>query len=266
MRLFLSAFLLLATACESTGAKSAATLTYTEDAQLAYKEALRAYEDEEWETARALFSEVRRLFAYSPYARLAELRIADIDFEQGQYADAIASYRGFIKGHRGDENVEYARYRIARGLFLDINDTFLLPPQEERDQANARDAHRELTGFVSRYPKSRYRVEARYMLEVVTQRLVRHELYVARYYLRKDNFDATVARVDYALENFPGSGLDAEALVLKGETLLKMHKPKEARAVFQKVIADHGGPFGQVAKRFLDMMDEKPASGAEEDA
>src|SRR5690606_28992111 len=125
--------------------------------------------------------------------------------------------------------------------------------------------------FVARYPNSRYRVEARYMLEVVTQRLVRHELYVARYYLREDNFEATVARVDYALANFPGSGLDAEALVLKGETLLKMHKPKEARAVFEKVIADHGGPFGRVAKRFLEMMDEKrggaePSSSSDEDA
>lgn len=264
MRLVLCSFLLLAVACETSGAKSAATLTYTEDAQKAYKEALRAYEDKEWETARALFAEVKRLFAYSPYARMAELRIADIDFEQGQYADAIATYRGFIKGHRGDANVEYARYRIARALFLDINDTFLLPPQEERDQANARDAHRELKGFVSRYPDSRYRVEARYMLEVVTQRLVRHELYVARYYLREDNFVATVARVDYALENFPGSGLDAEALVLKGETLLKMHKPKEARAVFRKVIDDHGGAFGQVAKRFLEMMDEKAAKNGED--
>src|SRR5690606_37343782 len=79
-----------------------------------------------------------------------------------------------------------------------------------------------------------------------------------------------VARVDYALANFPGSGLDAEALVLKGETLLKMHKPKEARAVFEKVIADHGGPFWRGAKRGREMMAEKrggaePASSRDAD-
>jgi outer membrane protein assembly factor BamD len=263
MRVLLLCSLLLVSACESSGAKSAATLTYTEDAHKAYKEALRAYEDKEWETARALFSEVKRLFAYSKYARLAELRMADIDFEQSKFSDAISSYRAFIKGHRGDQNVEYARYRIAKALFLDVSDTILLPSQEERDQANARDAHRELGVFVKRYPQSRYRVEARYMLEVVTQRLVRHELYVARYYLREDNFEATVARVDYALANFAGSGLDAECLVLKGETLLKMHEPEAAREVFEGVIADYGGPFGQVAQRFLEMMDRKGPSPAQ---
>ncbi|MBW2456939.1 MAG: outer membrane protein assembly factor BamD [Deltaproteobacteria bacterium] len=246
--------LLTASACDFEPAKSTASLTYTEDAFKAYREAMVAYDNKDWEDARALLKEVKRLFAYSRYARLAELRLADIDFEQGKYSDAIGNYRSFVKGYRGDTNVEYAKYRISKALFLDISDTMLLPPAEERDQANARDAHRELKAFVRRFPRSRHRVDARYMLEVVTQRLVRHEIYVARYYLRRDNFDAAVMRVDYALDNFPGSGLDAEALVLKGETLLKMKKPSEARVVFETVIRDYGGPFGHVAKRFLDQM------------
>lgn len=240
--------------CESVELNTPSTLTYTEDAYKAYQEALRAYRNKEWETSRQLFSEVKRLFNYSKYAKLAELRIGDIDFNQEKYPDAIAAYRGFVKAHRDDPNVEYARYRICKALYLDINDTFLLPPQEERDQSTARDAYRELKAFVDRYPKSRYRIDANYMFEVVTQRIVRHELYVARYYLQQDNFDATVMRVDYALDRYPGSGLDAEALVLKAETLLKMKKRAEARAVFVRVLDEHGGAFGKVAKRFLDDM------------
>jgi outer membrane protein assembly factor BamD len=242
-----------ASSCDGE-AKTAASLTYTEDAHAAYQEAMEAYEEKDWEDARALFEEVKRLFSYSRYAKLAELRIADIDFEQGKFSDAISSYRAFVKSHRGDDNVEYAKYRIAKALFLDINDTILLPPQEERDQANTRDAHRELKAFVRRFPKSRYRVDAEYMLEMVTQRLVRHELYVARYYLREDRFQAAVARCQYALDNFAGSGLDAEAMVLKGETLLKMDEDEEARETFEQVILQYGGPFGVVAKRFLAMM------------
>ncbi len=251
-------------ACEvESTARSPASLTYTEDALAAYREAMAAFEAEDWEDARDLFGEVRKVFGYSRYARLSELRLADVDFAQGKYNEAIAGYRSFIRGHRGDENVEYARYRIGKALFLDINDTLLLPPQEERDQGGTLEAYEELKRFVERYPKTRYQVDAGYMLEVVTQRLVRHELYVARYYLGKDCFEATVARVDYALEHYPGSGLDAEALVLKGETLLKMDERAEARAVFERVVREHGGPFGRVARRFLSQMGEASAPPAE---
>src|SRR5262245_51434614 len=259
-RLLLAACLIL-TACDFDPAKSSVSLTYTEDSHKAYLEAMKAFDNKDWEDARQLFSEVKRLFAYSRYARLAELRIADIDFEQGKYSDAIAGYRGFIKAHRADENVEYAKYRICKALYLDISDTLLLPPAEERDQANTRDAFNELKSFTRRFPQSRYRVDADYMLEVVTQRLVRHELYVARYYLKKDNFHAVVSRIDYALDNFPGSGLDPEALVLKGETLLRMHKNEDAKEVFVTVVRDYGGPFGKVAQRFLDMMKDKGKGG-----
>src|SRR5688572_232449 len=98
---------------------STATLTYTEDARLAYNEAMGAYRAEEWEDAKALFAEVKRLFTYSRYARLAELRIADIDFEQEKYTDAISGYREFVQNHRTDRDIEYARYRIAKALYLD---------------------------------------------------------------------------------------------------------------------------------------------------
>lgn len=239
-------------ACDiQSGAESPATLTYTHDAHLAYQEAMDAFGAKEWADARALFAEVKKRFAPTRYARLSELRMADCDFEQAKYNESISGYRAFVRGHRGDPNVEYAKYRIGKALFLDISDTLLLPPQEERDQANTQDAHRELKAFRRRFPRSRYRKDVSYMLEVVTQRLVRHELYVARYYLREDNFKAAVARCDYALDKYPGSGLDAEGLVLKGETLLKMGKRKEATQVFHAVVRHHGGPFGRVAQRFL---------------
>jgi outer membrane protein assembly factor BamD len=238
---------------ELNGGKSA-TLTYTEDARLAYNEAMEAFRAKEWENAKALFDEVKRLFPYTRYARLAELRSADIAFEQGKYSDAIAAYRAFVQEHRQDRDVEYARYRITKALYLDVDDTVLLPAMEERDQATTLEAYREIRSYLKEYPRGRYRKDLAYMLDVVTGRLVRHELYVARYYLRSDDFEATLARVNYALRVYPGSGLDPEALVLKGETLLKMHRWKDAKGTFAQVIDIHGGPFAVTAQSFLDEM------------
>ncbi|MFO0551692.1 MAG: outer membrane protein assembly factor BamD [Polyangiaceae bacterium] len=238
-------------ACVEVGTGPTRTLTYTEDARKAYEEAMQAFNAKDWEGARPLFQEVKKRFPQSRYARLAELRIADIDFAQEKYTDAISGYRSYITTYRTDREVEYARYRLAKALYFDISDTILQPPAEERDQATTVDAHRELRAFLKAFPRSKFHKEATFMLEVVTGRLVRHELYVARYYRRKENYAATVARIDYALKKYPNSGLDPEALVLKGETLMMMNRKEEAKAVFQQVVKDWGGPFGEDAKSFL---------------
>jgi len=249
------------TGCDlQVGDGSKATLTYTEDARDAYEEAMRAYHSKSWDDARALLSEVRKLFPYSRYATLAELRLADLNFEQEKYADAVSSYREFIQNHRMDRDVEYARYRIAKALFRDIDETFLLPPAEERDQATTQEAYRELQAVLRDNPRTRYVDDLTKMINTVRGRLVRHELYVARYYLRQDMFPATIARVDNALKKYPGSDLEPEALVLKAETLLKMNEEAKARDVLQKVIDEYGGPFAVTAKKFLAELDARPKS------
>jgi outer membrane protein assembly factor BamD len=247
-------------AFELTGARRT-TLTYTDDARAAYNEALKAYTSKDWEDAKALFGEVKKLFPYTRYARMAEMRLADIQFEQEKFAEASTAYREFINAHRNDPDVEYARYRVSKSLFKDIDDTIFLPPQEERDQATAFEAYKEIRTFLRDYPKSRYTKEEHYMFEVVVGRLVRHELYVARFYLRADNFPAAVARVDHALKRYPGSTLEPEALVLKGETLMKMKKLDEARAVLESVRKDYGGPFAVPAGKFIKEIDEIQAKG-----
>src|SRR5436853_6941216 len=79
-----------------------ATLTYTDDARAAYNQAMEAFRSKDWESAKALFAETRRLFTYSRYARLAEIRLADIEFAQEKYAEASSAYREFAQAHRTD--------------------------------------------------------------------------------------------------------------------------------------------------------------------
>lgn len=244
--------------CATTEAVSPNALRYAEDARKAYEKGLASFLDRDWDDARALFLEVKRKYAYSRYAQLAELRLADIDFEQEKYSAAITSYRAFAHDHRTSDSVPYARFRICKALYSQISDTILLPPQEERDQAATVDAYRELNSFLYDYPESKWRKDAHFMLVMVTGRLVRHELYVARYYIKRDNFDAAMRRILYALKNFEGSGLEPEALVLLAETYVKLKKPLEARAAIARVLDLYpGSPFTEPAKRFLDELDGK---------
>ena len=192
--------------------------------------------------------EVKRKFSYSKYAKMAELRLADADFEQEKYAEAIREYRDFIRAHRSDDDdVAYARSRIAEAQYKEIPDSFLLPATEERDQATALDAYKELRGFLHDYPNAKETDKVRALLTDVTSRLVAHELFVARFYLAKSNYEAAVARIQYALRNFAGgvevggvvvsdSGLEPDALLLLGKVYLEMKRYPEARRAFTIIV------------------------------
>jgi outer membrane protein assembly factor BamD len=228
---------------------------YTENAKRAYERALTAFFDHDWEYATQLMQEVKRKYGYSRYARLAELRLADIAYHQEKYAEAVGMYKSFVADYPNDPEISYARYKIAKSEFVQSGASILLPPLEERDLSNVRDAHVALRALLADYPTSNHAPELEFMLQVVTGLLTRHELYVARFYLNRDNFDAAVARCVYALRTYQDSGLEPEALVLLGETYLKKKDPDKARLTFELVLAKFPeSAFVVPAKNFLARM------------
>ena len=258
-------------ACERAEPRTA--LSYTADAKKAYEEAKVEFDSHNWIESQALFREVKRKYSYSKYARLAELRIADADYEQEKFAEAIRGYRQFVHDHRSDvDEVTYARSRIAEAQYSQISESFLLPTADERDQAVIIDAFKELKSYVHDYPNAKESQKIRELLADVTARLMRHELYVARFYLRLDNFEAAVLRVQYAMRTFAGgpntraaqpgeivdSGLEAEALLLLGEVYLKMHKFDDARESFNVLLQDYPrSPLIVQASNYLAYMKER---------
>lgn len=276
MRPLALAMLLAATALPSVLAGCAheepkTALGYTEDAKRAYDAAMQEFNAHNWIEAQNLMREIKRKYSYSKWARQAELRIADADFEQEKYSDAIREYKEFIRAHRSDpENTAYARSKIAEATYAEIPEAFLLPAAEERDQASVMDAYKELRGYLSDYPSAKESPHMRDLLAQVTARLVRHELYVARFYLKKDNYEAAVARIQYAMRNYSASiggasglrtgetGLEAEALLLLGTTYLQMHKWPDARQAFEAIVARYqASPLAEQAKDYLDFMRKK---------
>jgi outer membrane protein assembly factor BamD len=110
-------------------------------------------------------------------------------------------------------------------------------------------------------------------------------MYVAKFYLNKDNFDAAVFRLQYALRNYvsdvkcsrstsrlpPGIparpqeavidtefGLVPDALLLLGETFLKMRRYTDARSTFDALLARYP-ESGLIiaAKNYLSDMQKK---------
>src|SRR5690606_31257980 len=57
---------------------------YNEQARRAYEDAMREYQDSSWEFATQKFTELRRSYPNTPWALKAQMRLADILFEQGR--------------------------------------------------------------------------------------------------------------------------------------------------------------------------------------
>ncbi|HMA97350.1 MAG TPA: outer membrane protein assembly factor BamD [Polyangiaceae bacterium] len=247
--------------CATTQSTALTARRYEENAKAAFTAAMAEFEEKDWESATHRFEQVKREFAYSRYARLAELRLADIVFKQEKFPEAVTAYRTFVHDHPNDKGIEYARFQVTKALFEQTGDSVMLPAQEERELASAADAYAAMKSFLTDFPTYEGVPEIEYMLSVVTGLLVRHELYVARFYLDRGRFEAATARCRYALDRYEGSGLEAEALVLLGETYLKMKKREEARETFASVLARYPeSAFTVPARNFLAEI-EHPANG-----
>ncbi|HXS17691.1 MAG TPA: outer membrane protein assembly factor BamD [Polyangiaceae bacterium] len=228
---------------------------FEENGRVAYEKALETFYDRDWVGVIPKMQEVKREYAGTKWARLAQLRIADAEFHQDSFTEAVVSYREFLREFPNDPQVVYARYKVAECLFEARGESVLAPPLEERDLVNVRDADQAISDFLRDYPTYHKRERLLYMHAWVRGELARHELYVARYYLKSGRYKAAIQRTEYAITNFKETGLEPEALVLLGETYLKQHDLDQASAAFQIVIDKYPkSAFVEPARRFLNYI------------
>lgn len=226
---------LVATGCG--GAQRAQNLSYGDSARELYDAGLADYRDENCPEAEPIFRRVRREYSYSRFASLAELRLADCLMQQQKFVEAIAAFRAFVRYRPSHPEVPYARFRTAEAYFEQMPSDFILsPPAEERDQAPTRDALRQLRRFILDFPEDSRLPRATQMAGKALTLLAKHELYVANFYLDRDQPRAAVGRLETLLRAYRGSEVEPEALLLLGRTYLQMRDQGQARTTFDELI------------------------------
>jgi outer membrane protein assembly factor BamD len=256
--LFASVVLPLALSGCATSDESSKSVTYSLTAKQNYEKGMAALKDEDYAEAQKYFQFVKQKYPFSKFAVLAELALADAQFDRGNYTEAIDSYKSFTRLHPTHDRVEdgYVAFRIGESYFKDMpDDVFLLPPSYEKDQSAVMDALRELGEFERKFPDSKYVKRADELRRKVLQRLVDHEVYVARFYLRADHPNAAALRLEGALRRYPGSGREPELLYALGETYLKLGDPLRAKETFQRVVTEYAAAEdARRAARYLEFI------------
>jgi outer membrane protein assembly factor BamD len=256
----LVASLALGAGCATTD-EASKPITYSLTAKQNYEKGMAELKDENYPEAQKYFQFVKQKYPFSKYAVLSELAIADAYFARGSYNDAIDAYKAFARLHPTHEKVEdgYTAFKVGESYFKDMpDDIWLLPPSFEKDQSAVMDALRELTDFGRKFPESKYLKQSEDLRRQVLGRLVDHEVYVARFYLRTDHPRAAALRIEGAIRRYPGSGREPELLFTLGETLLKMNDPQRAKETFQRIVDEHGqSADARRASLYLDFIKQR---------
>ncbi|MCA9715331.1 MAG: outer membrane protein assembly factor BamD [Myxococcales bacterium] len=228
---------------------------YGQTARENYELALGEFADRDWEEAVAYADFVRIRFPFSRYAVEAELLVARAEFARDEFIVAQDAFRQFAKLHPTHKHVRngWVAYMAALAAYKNSpSNFFLLPPYYQKDQSQLRDAMGELQYFFDHHSGSQMEPYAVKLRDDVNRRLLQHELYVARYYLKKDRPEAAIMRLERAHERYPGIGLDAEVLFQLGLTYLRLDEIELARATFTELQTEHPGhPNGKQAKLYL---------------
>ena len=212
-------------------------VTYADQAEAAYADALEDFFDDDCLIAEPAFEEVKRKYPYSRFAALSELRAADCRYRQGKYAEAIQSYQQFIRYHPSHEEVPYAHFQVATGHFEQTPSDWLLePPAYERDQRFTRDALRLLRRFILNYPEHPLVARAQQLVTQSVELLADHELYVANFYLDRDAPEAAVGRLRTLLRSYSGASQAPDALLLLGRTYRTLERTSEAQTAYRELL------------------------------
>jgi outer membrane protein assembly factor BamD len=244
-----------AAGCKGNVKLTAKKVSYSATAKQNYKKGAEALKDKSFEDATKYFKFVRSRYPFSKYATLAELRLADVLRDSEKFIAAIDAYKTFVKEHPTHPQVEdgYAAYQIGYCYWkLTPSDFFILPPANEKDQTSTEAAMLAFKRFLKRYPDSKHRKKAKKYYHKALRQLAAHELYVARFYLKKDKPKGAIFRLETLIERYPDAGYEPEVMLMLGRTYLQMKKPEKARTVFRRLIKEHPGNYNaKKAKRYL---------------
>jgi outer membrane protein assembly factor BamD len=205
-----------------------------------YRQAMEDLADGLYPEALAGFTDVKTKFPYSSYAPLADLRTADTHYERGKFIEAIDAYRQFLKLHPGHAEAPYAMFRVGESYFEQLpGEWWFLPPPAEKDQANTRLAIAAYRDMIERFPKSEHATTAGDKLEQCRRKLADHEMYVAQFYAKREKWLATAGRAEGLLRDYPGLGLDAEALWLAAHSRFELGELDRAKAHAQRLMTQY---------------------------
>jgi len=220
---FFCCLLALLAGCATTAPTNRPVETY-------FKQGEDLYQNKKYEDAIAQWKRAKESGNISPTLNtLADLRIADAQFENKSYIEAGAAYESFRKFHPSHPSAPYALFRLGLCYYNQITGI-------DTEQTPVTNAFLTFDSFLKQYPVSEYAPAAREKLVDCVIKQVQYEIYIGRFYLRFGKYQASVKRLEECLARYPQApNLDEALLYLEKAYFLSGEKEK-GRLTFDRFL------------------------------
>ena len=159
----------------------------------AYKEGVKAFEEGDVIFAAKKFNEAEILFPQSKWAPRSILMAAYSYYTQDYYYDAISELERFIKKYPKHKRLDYAHFLLAICYYEQIVD-------EKKDLEPLLNAKKEFEFILNNYPNTDFALDSKFKLDLIKDVLASKEVYLGRYYLKKEKWIAAINRFRQVVE------------------------------------------------------------------
>ena len=203
----LFAILILCISCSNEKIKDTIITEKNLDIQVleAYKEGLKALEENDVLFAAKKFNEAEILFPQSEWAPKSALMAAYSYYIQDYYGDAIAELKRFIRIYPKHKDLQYAYYLLAISYYEQIVD-------EKKDLQSIVDAKKTFKIVIEKYPNTDYALDAEFKIDLINDILAAKEMYIGRYYFDKKKWIPAINRFRVVIDEYDTTIYAEEAL------------------------------------------------------
>lgn len=196
-----------------------------------YKRGNDALRSNNWGRAVGAYKALQTRYPFGRYTEQSMVDLSYAYFKADQPDNALSTLDRFIRTYPTHPNVDYAYY--LKGLVnYEQNQGFLeriMPDRvRDRDQSQARNSFLDFGELIRRFPESRYVPDSRQRMVFLRNNLAAYEIAVAEYYIRRKAYIAAVNRARYALETYPNTPQNAEALIVLVKAYNELELPELA--------------------------------------
>jgi len=194
------------------------------------------------------FKLVEKDYSFSEWAPKATLMIAYVYYIGNRCADSIITLDRYIKFYPGSQDRVYAEYLKGICFFEEISDV-------SKDQEKTHRAIKQFNYLMSTYPKTDYADDAKYKMDLLNDILAGKEMYIAKYYMKKEKWTAALSRLQTIIEKYQTTIYVEEALHRMVEIYYKLGLNEEAKKTAS--ILGHNYNSGDWYKKSYSLVGDK---------